>query len=400
VNTRRVNHRYAVVILALVAALFSTAGALAQAAHWRITPSDLRGGERMRKNASHPSQLGGCVAGLHEGTPGYELMRPAYSYTLNCGGSWSLPYQQRFGNEKTLRTLTAYLDTFSVYRALETINVRSREKPVYRCRAPIVPLPTADWELIGSSIIVRTTERGTTIEDARSGKVLERGVRHVSGGEFSDGSVVWLEVPPDPSSGERPHVVHWKRGREPRQIRDLDSGEMPRSGAVAFESHNKKWLLVEVSPETRGTEEPGLQRVWITNVATGDAALHSVPGPWGRLTACQGGVLCVGMGVRKFAYDGVALTLVWQLQDPDFWELIAWSPDHRLAVLQVAPGIRADTMTATGDRVVAVDTRDGSVLTDFDPEGDCSHAGALLDAKNRLHLIPRTDLVDLVYEID
>ena len=108
----------------------------------------------------------------------------------------------------------------------------------------------------------------------------------------------------------------------------------------------------------------------------------------------------MGMGVRKFAYDGAALTLVWQLQDPDFWELIAWSPDHRLAVLQVAPGIRADTMTATGDRVVAVDTRDGSVLTDFDPEGDCSHAGALLDAKNRLHLIPRTDLVDLVYEID
>ena len=114
-NTRRVNHRYAVVILALVAALFSTADALAQAAHWRITPSDLRGGERMRKNASHPSQLGGCVAGLHEGTPGYELMRPACSYTLNCGGSWSLPYRQRFGNEKTLRTLTAYLDTFSVY---------------------------------------------------------------------------------------------------------------------------------------------------------------------------------------------------------------------------------------------------------------------------------------------
>lgn len=399
VKTHPVGHHHAIG-LALAAVLVSVAGALAQAPDWRITPSDLRGSAKRHKYASGAAQLDCRVAGLHEGTPGYDLLVPAYSYTLNCGRSWSLPYQQRFGNEKTLHTITAHLDTLSAYQVLETMNVRSREKPVYRCRAPLVPFPTADWALIGNSTIARMTERGTTIEDAQSGAVFERGLHHVSGGEFSDGSVAWLEMPLDISSSERPMVVHWRRGREPKQVCNMEIGERPCGPATAFESHGKKWLLVPVRPETRGWDEYGCPQVWIANVVTGEAEIHDISEAASGWTACPGGVLCVGFGVSKFAYDGVTPTLEWHLDLGEIWQLIAWSPDHRLAVLQVVPAISAETMLPTGDRVVVIDGRNGRVLADLDPEGDCSDAGALVDAKRRLHLIPKTDLVDLVYEID
>lgn len=392
--------RIGISALLLAAALALPAEANAQVLLARLGPGALRGRADTRPHGIAAERPEIEVAGLQAGAPGYDLLVPAYEYTLDGGASWSIPYQQRFGNEATLRTMLAYMDTCSAHQTIDIANVRPDAAHQSHCRAPLRLLPNSEWDPVGTSTLIRQTENGMTIDDAFAGVSVASGSAYITGGEFADGSISWLAVPIVPQLGRRGALMYRERGESPREVASTIADCQALEPAVAFESSGMKCMLVIAKGDAHSTGKMAGRAVTIVNVETGATTVHETKRQFGRWVPCYGGVLCVGAGVEKFEYDGAVFERKWQLGGQMIWEAVAWSPDRCLIVLQAAPLGRPGASSPPSDRILAINSASGATVADFDPEGDCSKGGALLDAHGRLHLFSKSERVDLVYSLE